>query len=137
MIASSTTRHPAVDRMVIMLDNDPSLSGKQLSEMLGLSVSRLARLFKRELGISIVGYRNELRFQRFHALLTTKGERPPTLGRAARLAGFGSYAHFHRLCRARWHTAPRDGLRKGLFALTAASVPSGTQIRAVVVSEEP
>ncbi len=123
-----------VDVMVAMFHVDPSLSGKELSERLGLSVSRLARVFKREMGVSIVEYRNRLRFERFFALLT-EGERRPTLRQAARAAGFGSYAHFHRLFRARWRTGPREGFRNGIEALIA-SLPTGTRVREIVVEGE-
>lgn len=118
------TPHPVVDRMIAMLHADPSLSGKQLSAPLGLSVSRLARLFKLQTGVSIVEYRHQLRFKRFFALLTKEGDRPPTLRLAARIAGFGSYAHFHRLFRSRWSMGPRESIRTGISAFAAAA---GTQ----------
>lgn len=121
-----------VDVMVAMFQVDPSLSGKELSERLGLSVSRLARVFKRQMGVSIVEYRNRLRFERLFALLSEEPGRRPTLRQAARAAGFGSYAHFHRLFRARWQTGPREGFRQGIQAL-AASVPAGTRVREIVV----
>ena len=101
-----------VDVMVGMFNVDPTLSGKELSSRLGLSVSRLARVFKRQMGVSIVEYRNRLRFERFFELLAGERGRKPTLRQAARAAGFGSYAHFHRLFRARWQTGPREGLPK-------------------------
>lgn len=127
-------RHPAVDQMIALMRGDPSLSGKQLSPILGLSVSRLARLFKRQVGMSIVEYRNQARFERFFALLTETGGRPTTLRLAARMAGFGSYAHFHRLCRKRWNRGPRESIRLvGIRALAAASVPTGTRVHEVVV----
>lgn len=103
-----------------MFNVDPTLSGKELSERLGLSVSRLARLFKGQMGVSMVEYRNRLRFKRLFALLAVEDGRRPTLRQAVREAGFGSYAHFHRLFRARWHTGPRQGFRNGV-ALTAAA----------------
>ncbi len=111
-----------VDVMVAMFNVDPSLSGKELSERLGLSVSRLARVFKRQMGVSIVEYRNRLRFERFFALVQEQGNRRPTLRQAARAAGFGSYAHFHRLFRARWRTGPREGFRSGVAALPTTTV---------------
>lgn len=95
--------------MVAMFHDDPSLSGKELSARLGLSVSRLARLFKGQMGESIVDYRNRLRFERFFALVSDPAARRPTLRQAAYAAGFGSYAHFHRLFRARWRTARAKG----------------------------
>jgi len=109
-----------VQVMAAMFNVDPTLSGKELSERLGLSVSRLARLFKGQMGVSMVEYRNRLRFKRLFALLAVDDGRRPTLRQAVREAGFGSYAHFHRLFRARWHTGPRQGFRNGV-ALSAAT----------------
>ena len=87
---------------------DPSLTGKELSTRLGLSVSRLARVFKRDAGVSIVEYRNRIRFRKFFELLGDRHATRTTMRQAARAAGFGSYAHFHRLFRARWNVCPRE-----------------------------
>lgn len=115
---TATPRHQMVGVMVAMFNVDPTLSGKDLSARLGLSVSRLARVFKQQMGVSIVEYRNRLRFARFFELVDdARTGRRPTLGQAARAAGFGSYAHFHRLFRARWRTAPRDSCRQGAHLL--------------------
>ena len=126
-----------VDVMVAMFNVDPTLSGKQLSARLGLSVSRLARVFKRQLGVSIVEYRNRLRFERFFQVLNGEGGgRKPTLREAARAAGFGSYAHFHRLFRARWRTEPREGFRNGLPGMLpppGAGVLPAPRVREIVV----
>lgn len=126
-----------VDVMVDMFKVDPTLSGKQLSERLGLSVSRLARVFKRQMGVSIVEYRNRLRFERFFELLGgDRSGRKLTLREAARAAGFGSYAHFHRLFRARWRTGPREGFRNGLPGVLPAGAPGAApapRVREIVV----
>jgi transcriptional regulator GlxA family with amidase domain len=55
-----------------------------------------------------VEYRNRLRLDRFESLL---GQGPANLLDAALEAGFGSYAQFHRVFRARLHASPRDYLR--------------------------
>ena len=106
--------------MAAMLESDPSLTGKELSARLGLSVSRLVRVFKAQRGMSIVEYRHRLRFARFFALVTKEGKRPQTLAQAAQIAGFGSYPHFHRLFCARWHKRPREMVGDGP-TLTIAS----------------
>jgi AraC-like DNA-binding protein len=117
-----------VDLMVALFQADPSLTGKEVSQRLGLSVSRLARLFKQQMGVSIVVYRNRLRFERFFAQFaeeaSREGRRRPTLRQAARTAGFGSYAHFHRLFRAQWSTGPRDGFRSGVVKGAPAPRPA-------------
>jgi AraC-like DNA-binding protein len=100
-----TARHPRLRRAVHMLARDPSLSGEKLATDLGISLSRLARLFKDELGISLVDYRNRLRLERF-GLLIERGA--PNLLSAALEAGFGSYAQFHRVFRAARGKSPRE-----------------------------
>jgi methylphosphotriester-DNA--protein-cysteine methyltransferase len=63
-------KHAITEAMVAILECDPSLTGKELSARLGLSMSRLVRVFKAQRGMSIVEYRNRLRFARFFALVT-------------------------------------------------------------------
>jgi AraC-like DNA-binding protein len=104
-LPSTTARHPSLRRAVHMLARDPSLGGEKLATDLGISLSRLARLFKDELGISLVEYRNQLRLERFTALI--EGGAANLLG-AALEAGFGSYAQFHRVFRAARGKTPRD-----------------------------
>ncbi len=93
---------------VEMLDKDPGLGGKEIAGALNISLSRLARVFKMLMGMSLVEYRNRLRLDRFEALLD-RG--PASLLDAALEAGFGSYAQFHRVFRARLHASPREYLR--------------------------
>jgi methylphosphotriester-DNA--protein-cysteine methyltransferase len=102
-------KHRAVSATVSMLAKDPSLGGKQIAGELGISVSRLARVFKRDMGMSLVEYRNRLRLDRFWVLVD--GGRPSLL-EAALAAGFGSYAQFHRVFRAQRHLTPREYLRR-------------------------
>ncbi len=103
------SNHRAVSATVTMLAKDPSLGGKQIAGELGISVSRLARVFKRDMGMSLVEYRNRLRLDRFW-LLVDAGR--PSLLEAALAAGFGSYAQFHRVFRAQRHLTPREYLRR-------------------------
>lgn len=94
---------------VALLREDPSLGGKEIADRLEISLSRLARVFKAEMGMSLVEYRNRLRLDRFGALL--EGGRSNLL-EAALDAGFGSYAQFHRVFRALRHSTPREYLRR-------------------------
>jgi AraC-like DNA-binding protein len=94
---------------VPLLEQDPSIGGKTLASRLGVSVGRFVRVFKAEMGMSLVEYRNRLRLDRFEALLAN--------GRAnmletARAAGFGSYVQFLRVFRARRRMTPREYLRR-------------------------
>lgn len=91
-----------------MLNEDPGLGGKEMAAALNMSLSRLARVFKTLMGISLVEYRNRLRLERFEAAID-RG--PRNLLDAALEAGFGSYAQFHRVFRAHLHTTPRRYLR--------------------------
>ncbi len=101
--------HPMVVRVVRMLAKDPSLSGKYLASELGMSLSRLARVFKTEMGMSLVEYRNRLRLERFQVMVDEGGE---NLLAAAMAAGFGSYAQFYRVFRAVRGTMPRAYVRE-------------------------
>ena len=85
------------------------MGGKQIAGKLDISLSRLARVFKAEMGMSLVEYRNRLRLDRFLVLLN-RGR--TNLLEAALAAGFGSYAQFHRVFRALRHVTPRDYLRQ-------------------------
>ncbi len=104
-LPSITARHPTLRRALHLLARDPSLGGEELAQQLSISLSRLARLFREELGVSLVDYRNQLRLERFMAFVdggTTN------LLQAALRAGFGSYAQFHRVFRALRGKSPRE-----------------------------
>jgi len=55
---------------------------------------RFARVFKSEMGVSLVRYRNQLRLERFVKIMDG-GDK--SMHEAALAAGFGSYAQFHRV----------------------------------------
>ncbi len=100
-----STRHPAVGAAVRMLTDDPSLRGGDIAKKIGVSLSRLARVFKSDTGVSLVDYRNQLRLDRFLSLVDLGGS---NLLEAAYAAGFGSYSQFHRVFRSLRGTSPRD-----------------------------
>jgi transcriptional regulator GlxA family with amidase domain len=91
-----------VSAVVQDLAGEPSLSGATLARKHGVSVSRLARTFKAEMGMSIVEHRNRLRVQRFFRLVEVGHGLLP----AALEAGFGSYAQFHRVFTALHKSSP-------------------------------
>ncbi|MFC1641691.1 helix-turn-helix domain-containing protein [Myxococcota bacterium] len=107
VVSQVSPRHPLLRRAVRMLAGDPSLGGNEISAQLEVSLSRLARLFKSELGMSLVDYRNQLRLERF-MILVDSGR--TNLLEAALAAGFGSYAQFHRVFRALRGKTPREYL---------------------------
>jgi len=105
--APRASRHPAVVKAVRLLERDPSLSGTDIAASLGVSASRFARVFKQEMGLSLVDYRNRLRLDRFLALVDEGGN---NLLEAALAAGFGSYAQFYRVFHALRGKTPRQHL---------------------------
>jgi AraC-like DNA-binding protein len=107
--AGESQGHRLVTAAVAMLAKNPAMGGKEIAAELEISASRLARVFKAEMGMSLVEYRNRLRLDRF-AVLLDKGR--TNLLEAALAAGFGSYAQFHRVFRALRHATPRELLRR-------------------------
>ncbi len=104
----AAARSPVVLKTAQMLAKDPAMTGEALSSSLHLSASRIARLFKEEMGLSLVEYRNRLRLERFLVLLDQRGA---NLLQAALEAGFGSYAQFHRVFCAERGMTPGKFLR--------------------------
>lgn len=107
------------------------MTGERLARELGVSPGHLARSFKREMGVSLVDYRNRLRIDRFFEAIHRAGSSGNLLD-AALEAGFGSYAQFHRVYRKFLGTTPRDifasGARAGLRSsagLSGSPTPPG------------
>jgi AraC-like DNA-binding protein len=96
---------PVVQRVMDALAGQPKVSAQRLARDLGISSGHLARLFRTEMGISLVEYRNRLRIERFLSLADRSGV---NLLDAALEAGFGSYAQFHRVFRKLVGTTPRE-----------------------------
>jgi AraC-like DNA-binding protein len=89
------------------LHEDATLTAPALSRMLGVTAARLAQSFKEAMGVSLIGYKNRLRIERFFTLVSPEGG---NLLQAALDAGFGSYAQFHRVFRELMGTTPREYL---------------------------
>jgi len=96
---------PAVQRVVNAVNHDPLVSARVLAREMSISAGHLTRLFRTEMGMSLVEYRNRLRIQRFFGLVEKGGD---NLLAAALAAGFGSYAQFHRVFRRVVGTTPRE-----------------------------
>jgi AraC-like DNA-binding protein len=62
------------------------------------------------MGVSLVGYRNQLRLERFMKIMDAGRS---TMLEAALGAGFGSYAQFHRVFQAQRGVTPRAYLVRG------------------------
>src|SRR5207245_2700617 len=102
--------HPAVERAAMQLRDDLTLdSFEQLAAACGLSPSRLGRVFKAQMGVSLREYRNQLRLERFLQVHGNGARR--TVTRSLLEAGYGSQAQFYRAFRAAFGTSPSRYLR--------------------------
>ncbi len=104
---ATKSQHRLVREVTQALLRDPSLSCESLAKALQMSSGPLARTVKHYAQVSIVDHRNEIRLARFLGRVDTKAG---NLLEAALEAGFGSYAQFHRVFRARFGQAPREYL---------------------------
>lgn len=100
-------RNSLVISIVHALHRDPTLTAGSLAARFKVPAARLARTFRDEMGVSLVGYKNRLRLERFFTLVHPGGG---NLLQAALDAGFGSYAQFHRVFRDLLGTTPREYL---------------------------
>lgn len=89
---SPVAAHPAVLATVRALERDPGSSLIALSAEVRLTPDRLARLFRRELGTTLVAWRTRCRLESTIA----RREQGESWLTAALAGGFGSYSQFHR-----------------------------------------
>lgn len=103
--------HPAVRKAAWLLrDGHTELSNSELSSRSGLSAHRLSRLFKREMGTTLVEFRNRQRIER--CLRALEASEPPELTDLALDVGFGSYTQFHRVFKQTMGMAPVQYLKQ-------------------------
>lgn len=115
--------HPVVERAAQLLREQPEQGSlRDLAKACGASASWLSRLFREQLGVSLVGYRNQARIDRFFELY--REGRGLNLSDAALGAGFGSYAQFHRVFKDTLGFAPGDLKRGVRGALESLRPPS-------------
>ena len=101
--------HSAVSRAMALLREDPSKNLKTLAQETRISPSQLSRLFKRQGGISITDFRNNLRLDAF--ITRCDDGRANTMFALAKEAGFGSYAQFSRVFRRQMGCSPETYYR--------------------------
>lgn len=102
--------HPAVERAARLLrDQNPPLAVPALARQVGLSPSRLSRLFAAQTGRSLSDFRAAQCLQRALRLCDDKGL---SLSEIAVRAGFGSYSQFHRIFRATTGQSPAQYRRQ-------------------------
>lgn len=88
--------HRAVEQAArLMRDESEPLSVDQIAKRVGLSASRLSRLFSEQIGVGLAEFRNAQRLQRFLQRYGRGGNL--SASEAALDAGFGSYPQFHRV----------------------------------------
>lgn len=103
--------HPAVAKAVERVREGTfheDLEG--LARKCGLSPSRLSRVFKAQVGVSLARYRQQCALDRFVSLYGRGGRY--SLTEAAERSGFGSYAQFYRVLSARFNCSPADYRRR-------------------------
>jgi len=98
---------PAVQRAARLLrDEAQPVNVDALADRVGLSPTRLSRVFRRQTGVSITQYRQRCCLDRFVEVYG-RGHRL-NMTRAALAAGFGSYAQFHRVVKRHLGVGPRE-----------------------------
>jgi AraC-like DNA-binding protein len=114
--------HPAVAKAARLLSTQPNLDSlSQLARTCGASASWLSRLFRQQMGVSMVDFRNRHRIERFFELYRD-GYRL-NITQAAFEAGFGSYAQFHRVFRKTLGYGPAELRRRRSQEPPAPSSP--------------
>lgn len=115
--------HPAVAKAARLLSTQPNLDSlSQLARTCGASASWLSRLFRQQMGVSMVDFRNRHRIERFFELYRD-GYRL-NITQAAFEAGFGSYAQFHRVFRKTLGYGPAELRRRRSQEPPAATPPT-------------
>lgn len=103
--------HPAVEKAARILRAQPETGSlNQLAKTCGASASWLSRLFRQQMSISLVEYRNHCRIERFFELYQDRRHR--NIAQTAAEAGFGSYAQFHRVFRKKVGYGPAELRRR-------------------------
>lgn len=99
--------HPCVARALDLCRRDPAQASlEELARACNLSRTYLSRLFKQQLGVGLNEYRNRCRLEKFFRHRQTNAHE--SLLAAALQAGFGSYAQFHRVCKAQTGRSPHQ-----------------------------
>jgi AraC-like DNA-binding protein len=108
---SGGSPHIAVARACELLRGpDADLSLERLARQCGLDSFRLSRVFKQQMGLSLVQFRNHLRVQRFITRFDHGDDH--NMLEVALEAGFGSYPQFHRAFHQVAGYAPSEHLRR-------------------------
>lgn len=102
--ADQTMLHPAVERAAELLNHE-EIDLDQLARKLRVSESHLSRTFHKQMGLTLVDFRNRVRVRRF--LANYNPGSGTTILEAALQAGFGSYPQFNKVFKSVMGQAPR------------------------------
>jgi len=125
-VPTSAAFHPSVARAIRLL-REPveECARSELARRCGLSEWHLSKLFREQVGVSLVDFRNRCRLERF---LDLYGDGSRVKMAAAALdAGFGSYPQFHRVFRARMGRSPAEHARRARTGRAAAQAGTGAR----------
>jgi len=106
-ILAAGVLHPSVERAARLIqDGHDDERLPEIASRVGLSASRLSRLFVAQMGVPLNEFRNARRLERFLELHQAGGS-SNMLDLALR-AGFGSYAQFYRVFKRAMGCGPRE-----------------------------
>lgn len=103
--------HPALDRAVLAIKEDPTQSLEQVAQLVDISSDRLGDLFRKEMDEGFVAFRNRTRLARLDGAI--ESDPGINLLGAALDAGFGSYPQFYRVFRELRGVSPYAYYKKG------------------------
>jgi len=103
-VNADTVHDRRVRKVIAKLQIQPQLRTGELSEMVGLSISHLERIFKREVAVTIGEYSKMLRLQRASDLLITTND---TEKEIARRVGIPDESNFIRYFKQRFGVTPK------------------------------
>ena len=99
--------NPSVQKAVNLLQTFPEkdYSLSDLSVEIGISPSRLSRLFNDQIGLSIVDYKNKLKLEHLMDYIKTNSDY--SLSEACYMVGFGSYSQFYKTFKHTFGISPK------------------------------
>ena len=113
--AAQTTLHHVVERAAELL-NESEIDLPVLARKLRVSESYLSRLFHKQMGVTLVDFRNRVRVRRFLAIYAPSST--ATILEAALQSGFGSYPQFNKVFKSVMGQAPSKFFRESPPAFT-------------------
>ena len=108
--ADSLKLHPSVRQALALISENPeSESLGELAKKCSISEAYLSRIFRKQVGIPLSQYKNNIRLGRFWECFGNG--RSMNMTEAMLAAGFGSYAQFYKVFRGQYGRGPRELLK--------------------------